>query len=149
MKMLGDDWAIVPFGKLVENKDSKRVPLKESDRTERHGAYPYYGASGIIDYVNDYLYEGTHLLIGEDGANLLAGATPIAFLADGKFWVNNHAHVLAATDRAELKYLQYFFETLDLKPYVTGSAQQNLLEKSLIESSSLPIAYRTSISSRL
>lgn len=70
IKELGSDWNIVKFGELVENKDSRCMPLKESDRTERHGVYPYYGASGVIDYVDDYLYEGTHLLIGEDGANI-------------------------------------------------------------------------------
>ena len=124
-------WTVVPLGDIVENKDSKRVPIKEAERTERHGSYPYYGASGIIDYVDGYLFEGSHLLVGEDGANLLARSTPIAFIADGRFWVNNHAHVLKATESVELKYLAYFFETLDLKPYVTGSAQPKLTRKSL------------------
>jgi type I restriction enzyme S subunit len=124
-------WELVPLGEIVENKDLKRVPIKESDRAERHGIYPYYGASGIIDYVDEYIFEGAHLLIGEDGANLIARSSPIAFIADGKFWVNNHAHVLGATERVELKYLAYFFETLDLKPYVTGSAQPKLTRKSL------------------
>ncbi len=124
-------WPIVPIGKVVANKDSKRIPLKQADRAARQGEYPYYGASGIIDYVDEYLFEGPHLLIGEDGANLLARSTPIAFMATGKFWVNNHAHVLGATDKIDLKYLEYFFATLDLEPYVTGSAQPKLNRKNL------------------
>ena len=122
---------MVPFGQVVENRDALRVPLKKSDREQRDGPYPYYGASGVIDNIDEFIFEGPHLLIGEDGANLLARSTPIAFMADGKFWVNNHAHVLRATDKADLKYLTYFFETLDLEPYVTGTAQPKLTRRNL------------------
>jgi len=87
--------------------------------------------NSIIDYVDEYLFEGPHLLVGEDGANLLARSTPIAFMATGKFWVNNHAHVLGATEKIDLRYLEYFFATLDLEPYVTGSAQPKLNRKNL------------------
>ena len=84
------DWPIIALGDVVENKNAKRIPLKQADRELRNGPYPYYGASGVIDHIDEYLFEGPHLLVGEDGANLLARSTPIAFIADGQFWVNSH-----------------------------------------------------------
>lgn len=119
------------LGDLVDNLDGKRVPIKLADREKRTGNIPYYGASGIIDSIDEWLFEGPHLLVGEDGANLLARNSPIAFMAEGKFWVNNHAHVLAENGRAKLRFLQYFIESIDLTPYVTGSAQPKLNQKQL------------------
>ena len=81
---------------IVDNYDGKRIPIKSSDRENINGIYPYYGASGIIDYVNDYIFDGEYLLISEDGANLTVRKYPIAFIAIGKFWVNNHAHIVSA-----------------------------------------------------
>lgn len=124
-------WEVQPFGKLAKSQDSMRVPVKLSDRENTHGEYPYYGASGVIDYVNDYLFDGERLLIAEDGANLVARSTPIAFIATGKFWVNNHAHVVDFNGRARLRYLEYVLLQTDLKPYVTGSAQPKLNQKNL------------------
>ena len=86
-------WPVKMFGGLVGNQDGRRKPVKKSDRAERQGIYPYYGASGIIDYVEKYLFDETALLIGEDGANLLARSTPIAFLACGKYWVNTAGRI--------------------------------------------------------
>jgi restriction endonuclease S subunit len=119
------------LGNLVENQDAIRVPVKAVDRAETQGEFPYYGASGIIDYVDDYLFDGERLLVGEDGANLLARASPIAFRATGKFWVNNHAHVLADTGAANLTFLEYHFDQIDLAAYVTGTAQPKLTRASL------------------
>lgn len=119
-------WLIKPFGELVSNQDGRRRPVKASDRAERQGKYPYYGASGIIDYVENYLFDETALLIGEDGANLLARSTPIAFLAHGKYWVNNHAHVVTDSGNADLIYLCEALNLRDLTDYVTGSAQPKL-----------------------
>jgi type I restriction enzyme S subunit len=115
-----------PFGELVSNQDGRRKPVKASDRAERQGEYPYYGASGIIDYVEKYLFDETALLIGEDGANLLARSTPIAFLAHGKYWVNNHAHVVTENGKADLNYLCTALNLRDLTDFVTGSAQPKL-----------------------
>lgn len=112
------------------------MPLKQYDRKSRSGEYPYYGASGVIDFIDDYIFDGEYILIGEDGANLLARTTAIAFKANGKFWVNNHAHILKNKKALNDKYLIYFFNTLDLKPFVTGSAQPKLTKKNL---SSIPI----------
>jgi type I restriction enzyme S subunit len=119
-------WPVKPFGDLANNQDGRRKPVKASDRAERKGEYPYYGASGIIDYVEEYLFDETALLIGEDGANLLARSTPIAFLAHGKYWVNNHAHVVTDNGKADLNYLCMALNLRDLTDYVTGSAQPKL-----------------------
>jgi type I restriction enzyme, S subunit len=124
-------WPLVEFGKLVENQDSRRVPVKSSDRDGRKGHYPYYGASGIIDWVDDYLFDGDRLLIGEDGANLVARSTPVAYIARGKYWVNNHAHVLAENGRANLRFLEFFVEQSDLKPFISGTAQPKLNRSNL------------------
>jgi type I restriction enzyme S subunit len=119
-------WPVKLFGELVSNQDGRRKPVKKSDRAERQGKYPYYGASGIIDFVEKYLFDETALLIGEDGANLLARSTPIAFLAHGKYWVNNHAHVVTDNGNADLIYLCEALNLRDLTDYVTGSAQPKL-----------------------
>lgn len=117
------------IGELVINLDRKRVPVKASDR--HAGPYPYYGASGVVDYVDEYLFEGLHLLVAEDGENLRSRNTPIAFLADGRFWVNNHAHVLRGNDDNDTRYLSYALEASDISGYVTGSAQPKLSQASL------------------
>lgn len=119
-------WEIYNFGKVVLNKDSKRVPIKSADRDLINGIYPYYGASGIIDYVDDFVFEEENLLIGEDGANLITRNSPIAFIASGKYWVNNHAHVLGFNGVALLIYLKHYINSINLEPYITGSAQPKL-----------------------
>lgn len=126
-------WKEVNFEEVVNNFDGKRIPIKASERKNSDGGkYPYYGASGIIDYVDDYIFEGEHLLISEDGANLLARVYPIAFKADGKFWVNNHAHIVKAKEEKTTNdYLEYYFASIDISDYVTGSAQPKLNQKKL------------------
>ncbi len=124
-------WPCVPFAELGENQDSQRVPVKSSDRDGRQGKYPYYGASGIIDWVDAFIYDGERLLIGEDGANLVARATPVAYIARGQYWVNNHAHVIADNGRADLRFLEFFIEQLDLKPFISGTAQPKLNRSNL------------------
>lgn len=113
-------------GDVTISHDSKRVPVEASIREGRHGQYPYYGVSGIIDYSDDYIFDFETILIGEDGANLLARSSPIAFVAKGKCWVNNHAHVLTPKDSLTAEYLVFFFNRTDLKPYTSGSAQPKL-----------------------
>lgn len=124
-------WQLVPFECLVENFDGRRIPLKQADRNKRTGQYPYYGASGVIDYIDDYLFDGEYLLIAEDGANLRARTTPIAFSAHGRFWVNNHAHVVRPKDGVLLDYLIYWFAQADISDYITGSAQPKLSQAKL------------------
>lgn len=94
-----DDWPMVPFGDLTDNFDGRRIPVKEADR--RAGPYPYYGASGIVDHVDNYIFDGDYLLIAEDGENLRTRQTPIAFMANGKFLVNNHAHIVLGNALAD------------------------------------------------
>ena len=110
----------------VDNHDAARVPVSSKEREKRKGKYPYYGASGVIDQIDGYTHQGEYLLLGEDGANLLARSKPIAFLAKGKFWVNNHAHVLKCRGEAPNAYLAYYLNRIDLTPYVTGTAQPKL-----------------------
>ena len=100
--------------------------MRAEDRVSRKGEYPYYGASGPIDKIDDYLFDGSYLLVGEDGANLLARSKPIAFQAHGKFWVNNHAHVLTTYGEMPLGYFESYFNLIDLASYVTGTAQPKL-----------------------
>lgn len=125
-------WQTIPFSKLVDNLDGKRKPIKSETRSQ--GKYPYYGASGIIDYVDDCIYEGENLLISEDGANLVMRTYPIAFIAKGKYWVNNHAHVVCAKKELTTnKFLEYFFAYKDISDFITGAAQPKLSQKKLNE----------------
>jgi type I restriction enzyme S subunit len=129
-------WPVFQLGEICLNEDARRVPVKSSDRKAMQGRFPYYGASGVIDHVDDYLFDGQRLLVGEDGANLIARSSPIAFIANGKYWVNNHAHVLNENGKAKLRFLEYYFALVDLKPFVTGSAQPKLTRSAL---DSLPV----------
>ncbi|EEZ95984.1 TPA: restriction endonuclease subunit S [Legionella pneumophila] len=116
---------------LVNFENNKRIPLKDSDRKKRSGIYPYYGASGIIDSIDDFIFDGEYLLISEDGENLKTRKTPIAFKACGKFWVNNHAHILSEKEIGTLDYLKYYFSQFSVLPYITGAAQPKLSKKNL------------------
>ncbi len=117
------------LGDLTVSQDSRRRPVKSTERNP--GPYPYYGASGIVDYVDSFIFEGLHLLIAEDGENLRSRNTPVAFLADGQFWVNNHAHVLQGNSLSDTRYLAYAVEQLDLSGYLTGSTQPKLTKAAL------------------
>ncbi|MYZ50994.1 hypothetical protein F5985_02305 [Malikia spinosa] len=132
---VGWEWA--RFGDVSVNRDAERIPVSSSDRERREKIYDYYGASGVIDKIDGYLFDKTLLLIGEDGANLLNRSTPIAFLAYGKYWVNNHAHVIDATEQGLLDYLALFINAISLEPYVTGTAQPKMNQAKL---NSIPMA---------
>src|SRR5690554_2703128 len=122
------------LGELAFNHNPKRKPITSGLREP--GEIPYYGASGIVDYVKDYIFDGDFLLVSEDGANLLARNTPIAFSISGKTWVNNHAHVLSFDTYEERKYIEYYLNSIDLTPYISGAAQPKLNKKNL---ESIPI----------
>lgn len=124
-----DDVEWQMLGVLAENLDSMRKPITSGLRDP--GDIPYYGASGIVDYVKDYIFDCDLLLVSEDGANLLARNTPIAFSICGKSWVNNHAHVLKFNTYAERKYVEYYLNSINLSPYISGAAQPKLNKKSL------------------
>ncbi|HHF2863941.1 restriction endonuclease subunit S [Vibrio alginolyticus] len=132
------NWEIKRISDICEYHNNKRVPLKSIDRAKRQGSYPYYGASGIVDSIDDYIFDGTYLLISEDGENLRSRKTPIAFKATGQFWVNNHAHILAEKEEGILDYLEYYFSYLSLTPYLTGAVQPKLSKQSL-EAIEIPV----------
>jgi len=118
-----------PLGELAENLNFMRKPVTSGLRDS--GEVPYYGASGIVDYVKDYIFDGDFLLVSEDGANLVARNTPIAFSISGKSWVNNHAHILKFNTYAERRYIEYYLNSIDLTPYISGAAQPKLNQKNL------------------
>lgn len=117
------------LGEIAKNLDSMRKPITSGLR--RKGMIPYYGASGIVDYIEGYIFDGDFLLVSEDGANLLVRNTPIAFSVSGKSWVNNHAHVLQFNTYAARKFVEYYLNNMDLTPYISGAAQPKLNKKNL------------------
>ena len=119
----------IPLKDLAINCDSKRKPVTKGNREA--GKYPYYGASGIVDYVKDYIFDGDYLLISEDGANLLARNTPIAFSITGKTWVNNHAHILQFSNITLQKYVEIYLNSIDLTKYISTAAQPKLTQDNL------------------
>ncbi len=124
-----EGWTYKKLPDLSDNLDSLRKPITKKNRTA--GIYPYYGASGIVDYVDDYLFDEDLLCISEDGANLIMRTYPIAFPISGKVWVNNHAHVLRFKSNVTQKYVEYFFAGIKLDKFVTGAAQPKLTQKAL------------------
>jgi type I restriction enzyme S subunit len=123
---LPSTWLWVRFGNITFCRDGERVPVSREERQHRLGPYDYYGASGVIDKIDAFLFDKPLLLIGEDGANLINRSTPIAFIAHGKYWVNNHAHVLDGISEGLLRYLELYINATDLRPYVTGTAQPKM-----------------------
>ena len=122
-------YAVVTLEDIAENCDSMRKPVTSGKREA--GEYPYYGASGIVDYVKGYIFDGDYLLVSEDGANLLARSTPIAFSISGKNWVNNHAHVLKFDCYETRRFVEFYLNSIDLAPYISGGAQPKLNQKNL------------------
>ena len=129
---------MVELGSVVTLLDSRRIPLKKGDRVS--GEYPYYGASGIVDYVDSYIFDEDLLLVSEDGANLKARSKPIAFSTSGRVWVNNHAHVLKVESSFYQKFLEEYLNSLDLEPYLVGSTQPKLNQSGLL---SIPVPLPT------
>ena len=124
-------WCWARFGTIMINRDFERIPLSVSQRQNLDKIYDYYGASGVIDKVDKYLFDKDLLLIGEDGANLINRSTPIAFVASGKYWVNNHAHVLDVCGGMRLYYIALFINAISLVDYVTGTAQPKMNQEKM------------------
>ncbi len=124
-----NEWQVATLGELTENYDSLRIPVKRADR--RPGPYPYYGASGIIDYIDEYIFNGEYLLIAEDGENLRSRTTPIAFMANGKFWVNNHAHIVRGNKKADTRFLMYTLRATNISGYLSGTTVPKLNQDNL------------------
>ena len=125
-KEFSNDWKDEKLEDVVDFLDDRRKPIKDSDRNNIKGIYPYYGASGIIDYINDYIFDEELLLLGEDGANILSRSTQLVFKATGKYWVNNHVHVLRPKENYNIDFLESCLENINYEPYNTGTAQPKL-----------------------
>ena len=128
-------WNVKTLGKVAENLDNHRVPITSSDR--KPGNIPYYGASGIVDYVEDYIFDEDLLCVSEDGANLVARTYPIAFSISGKTWVNNHAHVLRFKSAYAQKFVEFYLNSIKLDDFITGIAQPKL-NKAMLDRIPIP-----------
>ena len=130
---LGDvptGWEVKALRYLFQNLDYKRIPVAAKDRADMDKIYPYYGASGVIDYVESYIFSETLILVAEDGANLLSRSTPLAFIASGYYWVNNHAHILKPI-MGDIRFWMCVLQSFDYSPLVTGAAQPKLTADNL------------------
>ena len=148
VEWLGDvpeHWEIQPIKYAFKSLNFRRIPLSGEVRGERKGIFRYYGASGVIDYIDDYIFDESTVLVGEDGANLVSRSTPLAFSAHGKYWVNNHAHILEPKDHLA-DYWAEAIEHIDINPIVTGSAQPKLTAEAL---SNLKITFPTDLDERI
>ena len=126
-----ESWEWVRFGTITINRDSERIPLSVDERSRLAKKYDYYGASGVIDKVDRYLFNKPLLLIGEDGANLINRSTPIAFIAKGEYWVNNHAHVLDYLNEDLMQYMCWYINAISLVDYITGTAQPKMNQEKM------------------
>ncbi|ONG92327.1 hypothetical protein BKK40_06075 [Bacillus cereus] len=124
-----NQWQIRCLEEVVDILDGMRKPIKKEDRV--NGEIPYYGATGIIDWVKDYIFNEPLILVGEDGENLRSRVLPMAFKIQGKAWVNNHAHVLRPYKNIDIDYLTYYLDSISYEDYITGSAQPKLNQKQL------------------
>ena len=129
--LIPKDWEVKKLKYVVDFLDSNRVPLSSDERGKLiNRVYDYYGASGIIDKVENYIFDGTYILLGEDGANLITRSTELAFIATGRFWVNNHAHILEPRE-GNIYYFKNLLESYDYYPLISGSAQPKLTSENL------------------
>lgn len=119
------------FADIVELEDSKRIPLNSRDRDQRKGPYPYYGATSIMGYVDDFLFDGTRILLGEDGSVITDDGRPVLQYVWGKYWVNNHAHILKPSAEYSLEMLYIALNRTSIPHIVTGAVQKKISQKNL------------------
>lgn len=119
-------WKVGKLGDAISNFDSKRIPLSSRERDKRKGNYPYYGAASIVDYVDDYLFDGIYLLMGEDGTVITKDEKPVLQFVSGKFWVNNHAHILKGKDSFSTEFVHLLLSNTNIKHLVTGAVQPKI-----------------------
>ena len=125
------NWSIGKVGDIIELYDSKRIPLSSRERAERQGIYPYYGATSIMDYVDDYLFDGIYLLLGEDGTVSDSKGYPILQYVDGKFWVNNHDHIIRWKHNFSVEMLYVLFSLTNVQSIITGAVQPKISQQNL------------------
>ena len=127
-----ETWEVKRLKYVLNNFDSQRKPIEAQNRSQEGDVlYDYYGASGAIDKIDDYIFDDTALLIGEDGANLVLRNLPLIYIATGKYWVNNHAHILRPKKESNLYYMAHQMEIIDYSLFITGSAQPKLSQENL------------------
>ena len=126
-----ENWEGKKLKYTVTILDSMRIPLSSAERAEKKGSIPYYGATGIIDYIDDFIFEGKHILIGEDGAPFFINNKDVSFIADGIFWVNNHAHILKANNSNIPEFISHYLNSVDYRLYITGSTRDKLTQEDL------------------
>ena len=122
----------VKLGDIVNCLDYKRIPISSKEREKKKGPYPYYGAQGIVDYIDNYIFDGMYMLVAEDGENLRSQNESIAQIVKGKYWVNNHAHILESNGKCDIRFVCYYLNTLNIRGYITGSAQPKLNQDNLL-----------------
>lgn len=140
-----EHWIVCPIKYELKSQDFRRIPLSSEERGRKTGEYRYYGASGVIDYIDEYIFDESTVLVGEDGANLVTRNTPLAFAAHGQYWVNNHAHILKPTDGLA-DYWAEVIEMIDISSLVSGSAQPKLTAEAL---NNLKIAFSEDMNERV
>jgi type I restriction enzyme, S subunit len=129
-------WTVGKVHDVIQIFDGKRIPLSTRERMTKKGEFPYYGATSIIDYVDDYIFDGVYFLLGEDGSVIQDNGTPFVQYVDGKIWVNNHAHVIQGKDLFSTEFMFLFFQKLNINSWITGAVQLKLNQKNLL---SIPV----------
>ena len=130
-RTMPSDWRVGTIGEIIVLHDSKRIPLSGAERAKREKVYPYYGATSIMDYVDDYLFDGIYLLLGEDGTVVDNKGFPVLQYVDGKFWVNNHAHIITGQLGFSVEELYLLFSLTNIKSIVTGAVQPKVSQSNL------------------
>ena len=128
---LPEGWHSGSLGEVIDIHDARRIPLSKRERQHRKGPFRYYGATGIVDYVDDFLFDGRFVLVGEDGTVISDHDSPVVQYVWGQFWVNNHAHVLTGTSGISTEYLRLLLDTINIRPFVTGAVQPKLNQRNL------------------
>ncbi len=126
-----EGWRISNLGEIVINLDNKRIPISSKDRSKRQGKYRYFGASGIVDYIDDYIFDGEYILLSEDGDNLRSRKLPIVFLVNGRFWVNNYAHILQGSKNYLFYFVYLFLSRINITHIITGAVQPKVNKSNL------------------
>lgn len=125
------DWHNGTVSEIIELHDSKRIPLSSRERAELAKIYPYYGATTVMDYVDRYLFDGIYLLLGEDGTVVDSKGFPILQYVSGRFWVNNHAHILSGKNGFSVELLYLLFSLTSVQSIVTGAVQPKISQANL------------------
>ena len=125
-------WTYSPLRELIELEDSKRIPLSNAQRIQKKGTYPYYGATGIVDYIDDFIFDYDILLLAEDGSISASNGFPVVQYVWGEVWVNNHAHIILPKDRTLLIYTYFLLKSIPVKLLETGSIQKKITQENLL-----------------